>query len=221
MPQPTTLYGPSGAPLLVDGNLVNSGSQAARTSIRPTESTGAYSISGNTGTIGATAGAVIIASFRWADATRLCLVKRVRLSAGWVATTFTAGATVAELLFARAYSVNDGTGGTLQTITTNSAKRRSSHLNTLLGSFTMSTTGALSGGTRVTDANPLACLASAVLATDGAPVFPYGELWDAEEDGKYPLVLAASEGLLVRFTAPATGTHRITVDVDWEEVATY
>ena len=223
MPQPISIQPvPSGPVLAIDGNMQTGSHMAARTSLRPIDLgiLGSYSLTATTGTIAAGLGAIFVASFRWTDILRLCLVRRVQVSSAWVATAFTAGAVVMELLNARAYTVNDLAGGTLTTVAGNSAKRRSSHGNTLLGGLTVSTTGAISGGTKTVDANPIACIAKSLPAVGGAPVFDPADLW-TNEAGKYPIVLSTMEGLLVRATAPATGTYNVTVTVEWDEVFTY
>lgn len=230
MPQPTSITDPTGTiPALVDGNPQTGQHSALRTSLRPMDfgqpfqSYGSYSYSGITGTTAAGLGAIFIAAFRWTDPSRYALIRRVRGHQSWIATTFTAGACTLEMLVARAYTAADATGGTAQTITGNVGKRRSSMGSTQVSSIYLATTGAISGGTRVTDAHPIACVTQAVQATAGATMIQgsQGNLFDPSEEGRYPLVLAANEGFLVRSTAPATGTYATRIDIDWDEVAAF
>jgi hypothetical protein len=227
MPQQTVLVDPAvnANQVAVDGNAATGQQMAARVSIRPMDfgqpfsNYGSYSGSFTTGTIAAGSGAVFVCAFRNGDPNRLMLIRRVRMHQGWVLTTTAAGACVAELLIARSYTVVDSTGGTLQT---QPSKRRFT-MGPSQATIYMSTTGALSGGTRVTDANSMATVVQAAQAAAGATMFQgaLGNLWDAQEVGKTPIVLTNNEGFLVRSTAPATGTFVVSVDIDWDEVANY
>lgn len=230
MPQPTVLFDPTGAiAAQVDGSLATGQHLALRTSLRPMDfgqpfsSYGSYSYSGITGTTAAGSGAIFIAAFRWTDPSRYALIRRVRGHQSWIATAFTAGVCSLEMLVARAYTAPDSTGGTAQTITGNNGKRRSSMGSMQVATIHLATTGAISGGTRVTDANPIAAISQSVIAVAGSTMIQgaQGNLWDPTEEGRYPLVLAANEGFLIRSTAPATGTYATRIDIDWDEVAAF
>ena len=209
----------------VDGNAATGVQMAERVSIRPMDfgqpfsNYGSYSGSFTTGTIAAGSGAIFVCAFRNGDANRTMLIRRIRMHQGWVVTTTAAGACVGEVLVARAYTVVDSTGGTLQTAP---SKRRAT-MGASQATIYMSTTGALSGGTRLTDSNSIATVVQAAQAAAGATMFQgaLGDLWDSREPGKYPLTLVTNEGFLVRSTAPATGTFVVSVDIDWDEVQNY
>ena len=180
-----------------------------------------FSMAVVTGTMGAGVGANSeIFQFRWTSTSTLCIVKKVLVSAGNVATAFTAGLTKMDLMFARAWTAA-GTGGGTATITTNNAKLKTSFATTGVGEIRVATTAALGAGTKTLDAQALDAICHSVAAVEGTPVIPRTTLWDASKEDEYPLILAAEEGLVVRATVPATGTWTGAVAIRWLEIKPY
>lgn len=194
---------------------------------------GAYSKSLATGAIVATGsvGAVIWA-MRWADATRLCLVERIKVAAV-VTSAITAGTAYSlQVFLARGFTVSPTTNiGTTATFSGGNAKRRTSMgtsiMNASGGMWILGTAAAgLTGQTLGNDTDPLATAVGGNNAT--APVGQqfFGanptNLWDAQVQG-HPIILAQNEGLAIQapLAGPADGTFRVTVSVDWMEVAAY
>lgn len=197
-----------------------------RTVGRPMESgtLGSYRISLLTGILPAALAANSeIAQFRWSDATRKCLVRRVIVSAAVSTTAFIAGVPpTLELRFARAWTAV-GTGGTGITFGTNDSKRRTSFGTSLFVASDMrvATTAALGAGTKTLDGTALGgCVGNTGVATATTQLFPPGTvLWDRGTPDAYPLLLATQEGLVVRSVQiPGTGTWTATIDVEWDEV---
>lgn len=189
---------------------------------------GAYCWGGGTGVLpAALAGNSEVFQFRWADATRFCVVRKIRISAAVSTTFFAAGTPVQiDLIKSTGWTVA-GTGGTAITPAA-LLKKRTSMPSTLLaaGDMRIATTAALGAGTKTLETYPLAFVSAAgpiTASLDGQIIAPGTILWQAEiADGEHPLVLAQNEGLSIRSVAvPATGTWQLAVDIHWAEVTSY
>lgn len=194
-----------------------------RTAVVPlTDATllGSYSTGQVSGTIAA--GTITslgkIAAFRWAPTTttNLARIRRIKVSMGEL-TAFAAGFASLQAFFGRAYTVADSTGATASTITGNNAKLKTAWATSNGGTLYVATTGLISGGTVTMDTNPLAIVASSVVATSGAPPWPAPfDLFRAEA-GDHGIVLANQEGVVIQGIAPATGTMSFGITVEWDE----
>jgi hypothetical protein len=189
---------------------------------------GAYRWGGFTGIIPAALAANSeIFQFRWTDASKLCIVRRIRISAAVTTTFFAAGVPVQiDLVKATSWSAQ-GTGGTGVTPSA-TLKRRTSMGSTLVasGDMRIATTAALGAGTKTLEANSLAALAAAgpiTASLNGSIIAPWTELYAADvAAGDHPLVLVTNEGLVIRSVAvPATGTWTAAIDIDWSEHVAY
>lgn len=210
--------------------VVESTFDALRTVIKPIEYTtfGHYSLGITTGIIPAalTANSEIF-QFRWTDATRLCIIRKIRISASVTTTFFAAGVPVQiDLVKATSWS-GQGTGGTAVTISA-TLKKRSSMGSSLVatGDIRSATTAALGAGTKTLEANSLQNIVAAgpiTASLNGTIIAPGTILWQSEVgDGEHPLVLVQNEGFIIRSVAvPATGTWQASFQVDWAEVAAY
>ncbi len=168
---------------------------------------------------GLAAGAEVF-QFRWTSTTKLCLVRRVLVSAGNLGTAFTAGGVTFDMAVARAWTAA-GTGGGAATLTTNNAKLNTTSDTTALGEARIATTAALGAGTKTLDAQALTSAFSAVPNVAGSVVMPPTDLWRASAQDEYPLLLAAEEGFVLRVTVPATGTWTGGVAMRWDEIKPY
>ncbi len=175
----------------------------------------------------------MIFSARWGDATRLCVVRRVR-ARFLPLTPFTAATltdhTSLDAYVGRSFS-GSHTGGTALTLTGSSFKKRSSMSSTLFTDLRIATTAALGGGTITVDAhpfaqslrkgnrvNPAAATEETIQPTDDALD------WSADPHrGDHPIVLAQNEGIVIRNRTvwPAAGTGIVVVQFDWAEVTAY
>ena len=199
---------------------VEANTRALRTTPRPIDvgSLGSYSIAGTTGTVAAGAAAnSLIFTFRWTSATNTALIRKVTTAMASLGTGFTAGVGSCGIIFARGFTVAD-TGGTTLTITGNNAKRRTSFGTTTLQEARISTTAALTAGTRTLDAQDLALTMFAVSAATNTVMLPTTAIWSPDFSGEWPMVLAQNEGFSVRYTVPATGTWQAQFGVEWSEV---
>lgn len=221
---PIEIIGASGYEIQTDA----SGAQYAVP--RPTDSTGFghYSYGGFTGIIPAALAANSeIFQFRWSDASRLCVVNEVKISAVVSTTFFAAGVPVQiDLIKSTSWTVA-GTGGTAPTVAA-TLKKRTSMASSLMaaGDMRIATTAALGAGTKTLEAQALATLAAAgpiTASLNGGIIAPGTMLFRAEVgDAQHPLVLAQNEGFSIRSVAvPATGTWTAAISVDWTEVAGY
>jgi hypothetical protein len=220
------VQGNGGTVAEVDGSTF----RALRTVARPVDhgALGAYSYGGFTGIIPAALAANSeIFQFRWADATRLAVIRKIRFSASVSTTFFAAGVPVQiDLIKSTAWTVQ-GTGGTGITPAA-LLKRRTSMGSSLLaaGDARIATTAALGAGTKTLETLSLSSIAAGgpiTASLNGTIIAPGTVLWQAEVgDGEHPLVLAQNEGFSIRSVAvPATGTWTAAINVDWAEVAAY
>lgn len=219
---------------LVDasGNLGKIGQDfgALKTENRPIDmqGLGAYSYGGLTGILPAALGANSeVFQFRWADATRFAVIRKVRISAAVSTTFFAAGVPVQiDLIKSTGWTVA-GTGGTAVTPAA-LLKKRTSMPSTLLaaGDMRIATTAALGAGTKTLETYALAGEVAAgpiTASLNGTIIQPGTILWQSEiADGEHPLILAQNEGFSIRSVAvPATGTWQMSVDIHWSECASY
>lgn len=168
--------------------------------------------------------------FRWApsDTAKLCLIRRVEITASVSTTFFAAGVPVQVDMVKSTAWTSAGTGGTAVTVAATLKRRTAIHQSSLTaaGDIRIATTAALGAGTKTLEGNSLSFLAlggpiTASLAPTIAP--PGTALFDCRvESGDYPLVLANQEGFSIRGVAvPATGTWTMAVNVDWVETGSY
>lgn len=168
-----------------------------------------------------------IFQFRWSDATRFAVVRKVRISACVTTTFFAAGVPVQiDLVKATAWSAA-GTGGTRVTPAA-LLKKRTAMGSTLVAASDIAiiTTAALGAGTKTLEGTAMGAIVAPgpiTASLNGTIIAPGTILYQHEVgDGEYPLVLAQNEGFVIRSVAvPATGTWQIAVQVDWAEVTAY
>jgi hypothetical protein len=214
------LQGNGGTVAEVDGTNY----RAMRATLRPIDAgaLGAYRLSLLSGTMAAGLAANSeVFQFRWSDATRLCIVTSVLwdgLSGN--ATAFTAGIGKVDLQVARSWTA-DGSGGSAATLSGNNQKQRTSMGSTLLGAARISSTAALTAGTKTLDAHAHGQYSAAFGTATSTQWIPQVDLFHADPGGESPLIFAQNEGLVIRATVPATGTWQFGVTVCWTEVAAY
>lgn len=210
----------------MDGSLFNAG----RVTNKPIDcgALGSYTYGGFTGILPAALAANSeIFQFRWADATRFAVIRKIRISAAVSTTFFAAGVPLQiDLVKSTGWTV----AGTLGTGLTPAAllKKRTSMGATLVatGDMRIATTAALGAGTKTLEGLSLSSIAAAapITASLNGTIIPPGTiLWQAEiGDGEHPLVLAQNEGISIRSVAvPATGTWTAGITIDWTEVTAY
>lgn len=192
---------------------------------------GAYRVSAVSGLITGLSAGDPVFSVRWApvlptaNARFLTTLVLERLRVKWrTISGFTAAQEVGFDVFqARAFTASDSTG-TAVVLTGNNQKKRTSAPTSSVTDMRIAATGALTAGTRTLDAQPIATDDFAELAA--AATVPKGrtelEVLDQDQD-RYPVVLAAKEGLVVtnRVAFGAGGTGRLIVEMDWLELQRY
>lgn len=194
---------------------------------------GCYNIVMSTGAIVATGSAsAVIGTLRWTNATKLCLIERVKVSAYVASTITTSVAYDLALFFSTSYSVSPTTSITAATLTSRNCKRRTSMGATLLGSdvgagfWALTTVAAgITGQTQTLDAQPLARISGTTGTVTGTQIFGLAPqyLWSPRDAGDYPLILAQNEGIniVAPLAGPATGTFNVVISLDWMEVSLY
>lgn len=220
------VQGNNGTILEVDGTTF----RAARVTARPVDygALGAYRFGGFTGILPAALGANSeIFQFRWADATRLAVINKIRMSACVSTTFFAAGVPVQiDIVKSTAWTVA-GTGGTGITMAALLKKRTSMGSSLMVaGDMRIATTAALGAGTKTLETLSLSTIVAPgpiTASLNGQIVAPGTFLFHNDTgDGEHPLVLAQNEGFSIRSVAvPATGTWACSINVDWVEVTAY
>lgn len=202
----------------------------------PVGAGGAYRLGLQSGIMAASLAAnAEIYQFRYVTAaSRVCLVHGVSLSAAVltlpaVSTTVLAGPFQIVGTIARAWTAA-GTGGTRGVLTTNNSKLRTSHATSEVNDTGISSTAALTAGTKTLDTSNFGSVtgsAGGVLTATGAMSGPANLIAKSNLLGEFmgglafPLVFANQEGFVLRNGAtafPATLTWTFTVEVVWSEV---
>jgi hypothetical protein len=214
------VQGNTGVVAEVDGTVY----RAMRTTLRPIDpgAYGSYRLSLLSGTMAAGLAAnAEIFQFRWSDATRLCVVSSVTFDGlSGSATAFAAGFGKVDLVVARSWTA-DGSGGSAATLTGNNQKRRTSMGTTLVGAARISSTAALTAGTKTLDTQAIGQYSAAFGTGTSVQWIPQTQLFHQVGGVESPLILAQNEGLVVRATVPATGTWQFGVTICWTEVESY
>lgn len=185
-------------------------------------SLGSYRFSHLSGTMAAgLAAAANIFSFRWADATRLCVVHRLVLDGlSGSATAFAAGFGSVRAFVARSFTASDS-AGTALTLTGNNGKLRTSMGTTLVTDIRASATAALTAGTRTLDTQPFGQLSLAFGTAASVQYAGQTPLLGEDVGPTPPLVLLQNEGFVVQATVPATGTWQFGITSLHTEVTAY
>lgn len=164
-------------------------------------------------------------SFRWGDATRYCVLQKLKLE---LLQTAAATATIMptyQAFIARSFSVSDSAGTALTKTGDNFKKRTTGMGTTLVTDIRKSAVAAgLTAGTRTLDADPFLEIATnSTITTPNAIV--YRDAYEASTaDGVHPYVFAQNEGFIVRgptIVFGAAGTANLGIEVAWAEVSAY
>lgn len=222
------IQGNGGVVAEVDGTTF----RALRVTNRPINygSLGYYRVGALSGTIAAALAANSeVFQWRWSDGTNLGLVYKVQISAGANVAASAAAITGFRMTAARSWSAA-GSGGTRLTMTGNNAKLRTSMGTSLVNDVGISSTGALTAGTKTLDATDLGAvsigiLTGAITVAVNGNILNAGDgiLFDADGEGFHPLVCAQNEGFVVRSGVifPAAMTWQLGVHCVWAEAAAF
>lgn len=192
---------------------------AGRMSEWPQECLGDYRNSSFTGLLTAVAAGGELFNFRWTDAANLAVIKYLKVRFA-VITGFTA---TQELAFDVVQATNwstVGSGGTAIAPTATNLMKRSTYPQSKVGDLRISTTGALTAGTKtffgssiMTDTKKTLAAAATVQDAD------FEASIELVTQDKHPIILLQNEGIVVRNTIAmgAIGTVRATVDIAWSE----
>ena len=215
-----SIMGVSGVAAEVGGTLY----RELRVEQRPLDygSLGSYRFGHLSGTMAAgLAAAANIFSFRWGDATRLCVLHRIQWDGlSGSATAFTAGFGSLRAFFARSFTASDS-AGTALTLTGNNGKTRTNQGTTLVTDIRGSATAALTAGTRTLDTQAFAQRSITFGTATSAEYTGNFALYGEDVGPTPPLVFAQNEGYVVQATVPATGTWQFGITSLHSEVAAY
>lgn len=195
--------------------------QASRTSLRPPQCLAWHSISVPTGALTVVSAGGAIFSLRNAG-TNLLAVRRCGV--GFVCTTgFGAAQLFAlQLIAARSFTASDS-GGTAIPVSGNTNKHRTSLAQPSNIDCRVSTTGALTGGTKTADTYAMGSAAGYALTSGGIVIAPTLDNLLAHNSSDFPLILAANEGLniVMQTTMGATGVGTAFINIEFAEMASY
>ena len=215
------IQGNGGVVAEVDGTTF----RAIKTSPRPIDygAFGMYRVSTTVALVVTQAANGTLFSFRWGDATRLCVPLFIRLECMQTAAATATIMPSFQIFLARTFTASD-TGGTAITITGNSMKKRTSMATTLITDIRKSTLAAgLTAGTRTLDADPVLEMPTQQLITTPNTT-TYTKTLDFTNSGDMHFVFAQNEGFILRGPSGvfgAAGTANLVVDAAWAEVASY
>jgi hypothetical protein len=169
-----------------------------------------------------------IFQFRYVTAaSRVALIQKVSISAGANVAATAAAITSFRLTAARSWTVA-GSGGTRLTLTGDNANLRTSMAVSEVSDAGISTTAALTTGTKTLDTTDLGAISigigtGAITVAASLNLLPVTALFEANQQGGHPLVLANQEGFVIRtgIIFPATMTWAFSVNVLWAEVPAY
>ena len=202
---------------------VDPNTRAAHFTPRPIDvgGLGAYAVTFS-GTVAAGLGAASpIFSIRWTDLTRVALMRNIRVSMQSQGIAFAAGTALLELVAARQFQTFD-TGGTLVSVASNAAKRRTSFGSSLFTDIRVGLAGTnIAAGGRTLDSNALSAIRFGTTTTTNAVQLPTTAIWSPDFSGEWPLVLSQTEGFIIRATVPATGNWGFDVSMEWSELASF
>lgn len=161
-------------------------------------------------------------------ASRIALIHSISISAGANAAATAAGLVKFVATIARAWTVA-GTGGTRLTLTGDNVNLRTAMSGSEVNDAGIATTGALTAGTKTLDSTNIGIVAigigtGAITTAASLNLLPQTDLFRADVDGGYPIVLANQEGFVIRNGAtawPAAMTWHFAVNVQWSEVPAY
>ena len=163
-------------------------------------------------------------SFRWGDATRLCVIQKLRLAVLQTAAQTATQGLRYQAFFARSFTASDSVG-TAITLTGNSMKKRTSHATSLVTDIRKSAVAAgLTVGTRTLDAEPFLEIGHVHTITNINTLVSEKQLDTDAGDGVHPFVLAQNEGIIIRGPTTvfgAAGTADLLVEMAWAEVTAY
>jgi len=193
---------------------------AAREALWSIDSLGQYHLSEFTGLLTTIAANGEIFQMRWTDTDNLFILRYLAVRYA-VITGFTAAQ---ELGFkatrVTSWSV-DGSGGTTITPSTTNLNNRSSYPKSKVAGMRISTTGALTAGTKTISTNPFLTgvrktLAAAATVQDA----DFESAFNSAHGNIAPMIFAANEGFVVQnqILMGAAGTVRATVTMLWEEI---
>lgn len=215
------LQGNGGTIAEVDGTSY----RALRTSPRPLDAGafGHYKLATTIPLVVTQAANGTLFSFRWGDASRLCVLQFLRLRCLQTAAATATIMPTFEVVMARSFSASDSVGTAL-TLTGNSFKKRTSMGSTLVTDIRKSAVAAgLTVGTRTLDAEPMMQMPTTQLITTPNTTVQESSI-DFTDGVDHPLIFAQNEGFIVRGPSVvfgAAGTANLVVNIEWAEVAAY
>ena len=142
--------------------------------------------------------------WRWPDATNLGIVYKASISAGANVAATAAALGSFVMAIARSWTAA-GTGGTRAVVTGNISKLRTSMGTSLMNDAGISTTGALTAGTKTIDhattnlgAVSFGIGTGAITTALNLTFLPNTSLFDADGEGMHPIVCVQNEGFVIR-----------------------
>lgn len=217
------VQGSGGTIAEVDGTVYN----ALCVTMRPVDygTNGSYRISMMSGTMAAGISFNDVFQARWTSSTLLALVWKVQLDGmSGSSTAFAAGISFFKCYLVKNWTA-DGSGGNSATLTGNNNKLRTSMATTSMGAIRISSTAALTAGTRTLDTYQLSgtmfSIGTVASVNYRFQTPLYGTGASSNLNNPMPMVLTQNQGVMIQGTVPGTGTWQFGVTMSWSEVASY
>lgn len=197
---------------------------AARVANRPPEILGGYQVSTSSGAIVTPGANAPLFSLRWSPptATNLCMIRRIEIGAFVAAAVTTSQQVSISMQVARSFTVADSGGTAISFSAANTNKLRTSMPPTAFsggGDMRIASTAALTAGTRTLDTNLMGTAVGTSGTAAGTTIIPMTAIFQ-QQTGDYPLILAASEGIIIANNVSlATGSLTLVVNLEWFEIA--
>lgn len=192
---------------------------AGRMSVYPPDGLGEYRVAEFSGLTTGIAANGEVFQFRWTDAANLCLLRSLQVRMA-VITGFTAAQEIGFTASQVATWSADGSGGTAIVPGATNLLKRNNYPQSKVGSMRISTTAALTAGTKTIYTNPFLAAAAKTLAAAATVQdanLQDGYDWYSTMGG--PIVFQQNEGFVVRNAVAmgAAGTVRWAIQAEWAE----
>jgi hypothetical protein len=205
---------------------VDPGFNSARATLYPPEAIAHYRLCATSGVITGVAAGTATAGFLFAlraPATNVMVMQRLKVKL-WTIVQPTATLEVSLKAFRLTGYTVAVTGGTTIALTSPQFKKRTAYASTTIQAASIATTGALTAGTHTLDTNEFVSEGTSEAAAAEATSPNLIELeYLGNEAGEHGMIFTGNEGFIIRneVLMSAAFTCRMSVAVDWFEVATY
>lgn len=201
---------------------VESAYNSARVTLFPRTVVGSYLVSTATGSIAASTAANSVLWTMKNNSTNVIVVRQITLGLQ-ITTGYTKGSLRLSAYATRTSFTQGTTNATLQTLSGNNGKKRTSHSSTTAVMYACTTTGISGDSASNEDTTPFAtAMFDLTAAISTQPLDGMTVLYQADPS-EFPFILDPGEGIRIKNPTAfaATGVANLIVNIDYDEVTTY